>query len=220
MAKKAALEQFHKETISTVADRLFLENGIEKTTMDDIAREAQYSKATLYVYFKSKDEIFYYIVLKGMKLLHDNFEKVLVENKDTIDTYFAMCNILAEYCNQFPLYFESILETIASDDDSRKQSVILEEIYQIGEMLNQDVASLVQRGIQQGVFQNDLPHSSTGLVHWSALSGIIALANKKQNYISQRMGMEKNDFMRFGFQMMLKSILRPDIEISDERYNA
>ncbi|MFQ9916466.1 MAG: helix-turn-helix domain-containing protein [Flavonifractor plautii] len=37
--------------------------------MDDIAREAEYSKATLYVYFQSKEEIINAILLSGMVLL-------------------------------------------------------------------------------------------------------------------------------------------------------
>lgn len=216
MAKKAALEQFHRENISAVADRLFSENGIEKTTMDDIARVAEYSKATLYVYFKSKDEIFHYIVLKGMKLLHEQLEKTLTNNEDTLDAYYAMCNTLAEYCSQHPLYFQSILETIASDMDSRKQSQILEEIYQVGETLNHDVEKLMQKGIAQGVLREDLSYMPTGFVHWSALSGIISLANKKQDYICQRMGMGKTEFMQFGFEMMLKSIIKPDAPVKSE----
>jgi len=216
MPKKAALEQFHRENISAVADRLFSDNGIEKTTMDDIARGAEYSKATLYVYFKSKDEIFHYIVLKGMKLLHEQFKKALSDNENTLDAYYAMCNTLAGYCDQHPLYFQSILETIASDIDSREQSQILEEIYQAGEILNHDVEMLIQRGIGQGVLREDLSYVPTGFVHWSALSGIISLANKKQDYIRQRMGMSKTEFMRFGFEMMLQSIIKPNIPVKSE----
>ena len=54
MSKKQALTEFHRGSILAAAERLFAEKGTEKTTMDDIAREAEYSKATLYVYFQSK----------------------------------------------------------------------------------------------------------------------------------------------------------------------
>lgn len=210
MTKKAALELFHKESIASTAGRLFLKYGIEKTTMDDIAKEAEYSKATLYAYFKNKDEIFHYVVLKAMKLLHEKLEKVLTDENDPIAGYYAMCNILAEYSDQYPLYFESMLETIASDAASRKDSAVLEEIYRIGETLNGDIATLIQRGIEQEVFHNDLPDILTGLVHWSALSGIISLTNKKQDYISGQLNTGRQDFLQFGFRMMLRSILRPD----------
>ncbi len=213
MPKKTDLEHFHKENISAVADRLFSENGIEKTTMEDIAREAEYSKATLYVYFKSKDEIFHYLVLKGMRLLHEQLKKALTDNENILDAYYSMCNTLAVYCNQHPLYFQSILETIASDIDSRKRSQILEEIYQVGESLNEDVEKLMQRGMAQGVLREDLSYMPTGFVQWSALSGIISVANKKQEYIRQRMGMSKTEFMQFGFEMMLQSIIKRNVQV-------
>lgn len=63
MSKKQALTEFHRGSILAAAERLFAEKGTEKTTMDDIAREAEYSKATLYVYFQSKEEIINAILL-------------------------------------------------------------------------------------------------------------------------------------------------------------
>lgn len=208
MAKKAALEQFHRDSISIVADRLFMENGTEKTTMEDIAKEAEYSKATLYVYFKSKDEIFNYITLKGMRVLHENFTQVLLKKIGAIEQYMSICEVLAEFCEKSPIYFQSMLETIASDAESREKSEILEDIYQIGEKLNEDIEILIQKGVQEGVFKDELSCLPTGLVYWAAISGIISLAGKKQDYISQRTGMQKKEFMNFGFQMILQSILK------------
>ena len=69
MSKKQALTEFHRGSILAAAERLFAEKGTEKTTMDDIAKEAEYSKATLYVYFQSKEEIIGAILLSGMVLL-------------------------------------------------------------------------------------------------------------------------------------------------------
>lgn len=59
--RKQSLVAFHKETIIKEANELFLHNGIAKTTMDDIAHASGYSKSTIYVYFKSKDDIFQHI---------------------------------------------------------------------------------------------------------------------------------------------------------------
>ena len=45
--KKEALERFNRDNILTAAKELFELNGIEHTTMDDIARQADYSKSTI-----------------------------------------------------------------------------------------------------------------------------------------------------------------------------
>mgnify|MGYP000736118600 CR=1 FL=1 len=77
MSKKQALTEFHRGSILAAAERLFAEKGTEKTTMDDIAREAEYSKATLYVYFQSKEEIINAILLSGMVLLKKKIHEPL-----------------------------------------------------------------------------------------------------------------------------------------------
>lgn len=208
MPKKAALEEFHRNAISETANQLFLEKGIGKTTMDDIAKNAQYSKATLYVYFKSKEEIFHYNVLKGMQLLHKRFTEILNQSTDAVSQYMSLCEMLVVFYDQYPLYFQSMLDTIQLPANNSTKHTILGEIYQIGEALNKDIQTLIQRGMDEELFQDGLPCLETGLIHWGALSGIILLAGKKQEYLSQASAMSKTDFLQLGFRMTLASILR------------
>jgi AcrR family transcriptional regulator len=51
-------EEVLREKILTGAARLFQKFGLEKTTIEDIAREAGKGKSTLYYYFRSKEDIF------------------------------------------------------------------------------------------------------------------------------------------------------------------
>ena len=46
-----------RQTILDAADRLIAHYGYKKTTMDDVAREAGIGKGTIYLYFKSKEEV-------------------------------------------------------------------------------------------------------------------------------------------------------------------
>ena len=55
--RKKEPRSVHRENIASVASKLFAERGISSTSMDDIAKAAGYSKATLYVYFENKEEI-------------------------------------------------------------------------------------------------------------------------------------------------------------------
>ncbi len=54
-----------KNDIIDAAERVFFEKGIQQSTMDEIAREAEFSKRTIYVYFQSKDQIYYEIMLRA-----------------------------------------------------------------------------------------------------------------------------------------------------------
>lgn len=46
------------EEIATAALHVFAQRGLHQTTLDDVAKEAGVSKGTIYLYFKSKEELF------------------------------------------------------------------------------------------------------------------------------------------------------------------
>lgn len=57
--------------IVDVARQLFAKNGIEETTMNDIALASQKGRRTLYTYFKSKEEVYYAVVESELELMSE-----------------------------------------------------------------------------------------------------------------------------------------------------
>gem|GEM_PF-2509206 len=51
-----------KEQIADAAADLFLEKGVENVTLAEIAAQVGYSKSSIYSYFKSRDDIIFYLV--------------------------------------------------------------------------------------------------------------------------------------------------------------
>jgi len=67
LLRKIKEKEIRKNDIIIAAEKLFLTNSYNKTTMDDIAKEAEYTKKTIYSYFRSKDELYLLILLKNNK---------------------------------------------------------------------------------------------------------------------------------------------------------
>lgn len=57
---------------------VFSEKGFDKATMDDIAARANVAKGTIYYHFKSKEELFLFLVEEGVELLRDGVESKLM----------------------------------------------------------------------------------------------------------------------------------------------
>ncbi len=72
------------EQILTISEKLFIERGYEKTTMQDILNELKMSKGAIYHHFKSKEEILQTIIDKKVNrektLLHDLAARTHAEN--------------------------------------------------------------------------------------------------------------------------------------------
>ena len=66
----------NKKSILKVAEKVFVQKGFSLTTMDEIAKEAQFSKATLYQYFKSKGDMFFEIIYKSFEEVLQKVKKI------------------------------------------------------------------------------------------------------------------------------------------------
>jgi AcrR family transcriptional regulator len=64
--------------ILEVATRLFLEKGYEGTSIRNIADAIEYSPATIYLYFKDKNDIFWQIQCQAFDLLNERLKESLL----------------------------------------------------------------------------------------------------------------------------------------------
>jgi AcrR family transcriptional regulator len=74
--RKRNRELENKLFILDAAEKVFAKKGYTLATMDDIAGEVQFSKATLYRYFTSKRDIFMDIILNTFDEAHKNCIKI------------------------------------------------------------------------------------------------------------------------------------------------
>ena len=57
--------------ILEAGEKVFLRKGLSAATMDEIARECELAKGTLYLYFPSKELLFMAIMLRAITLMYD-----------------------------------------------------------------------------------------------------------------------------------------------------
>ena len=204
--RKKEPRSVHRENIVSAASVLFMERGIAATSMDDIAKAAGYSKATLYVYFENKEEIVGILVLNSMKKLDDYISSALIQHEATKARYDFICRGLVQYQEEFPFYFKMVLDKINIDFESKNYLPEEKETYQIGEEINEKIKNFLLSGMEKGDLRSDLEIMPAILNFWGMLSGIIQLAANKEEYIKKSMGLSKIKFLEYGFSLVYHSI--------------
>ena len=196
----------HREKIASAASVLFMDKGIAATSMDDIARAAGYSKATLYVYFKNKEELVGILVLDSMKKLYHYIVSALEQQETTKEQYNFICRGLVRYQEEFPFYFKMVLDKINIDFENYEYLPEEKETYQIGEEINEKIKEFLRSGMGKGDLRADLKIMPVIFNFWGMLSGLIQLAANKEEYIKKAMGLSKTQFLEYGFHMLYCSI--------------
>ena len=204
--RKKEPRSVHRENIVSAASTLFMERGIAATSMDDIAKAAGYSKATLYVYFENKEEIVGILALNSMKKLYDYISSALIQHETTKARYDFICRGLVQYQEEFPFYFKMVLDKINIDFESKEYLPEERETYQIGEEINEKIKNFLLSGMEKGDLRNDLDIMPAIFNFWGMLSGIIQLAANKEEYIKKSMGLSKIKFLEYGFSLVYHSL--------------
>ncbi|MCQ4664340.1 TetR/AcrR family transcriptional regulator [Extibacter muris] len=204
--RKKEPPNIHRENIALSAHKLFMSNGIECTTMNDIAKESGYSKATLYVYFQNKEEIIAFLVLKSMTKLDEYITLALENQKSTKGRYDMICQGLLEYQKQYPFYFAVALDEINIDFKNSNYLPEEEETYHVGEEINKKLQQFIQEGILANDLKPDIKILPTIMAFWGMLSGLIQISVKKEAYITQELKMSRQEFLKYGFETLYQSI--------------
>lgn len=82
-----------KKAIFQSAIKIFSVAGYTGATMDDIALNAGVAKGTLYYHFKSKEEIFNYIIAEGMNLIKEEVDLAASKEEDPLMKIRTMCKL-------------------------------------------------------------------------------------------------------------------------------
>lgn len=204
--RKKEPKAVHRHNIASAAQELFEKKGIEATTMDEIAKKAGYSKATLYVYFQNKEEIVGVLVLESMKKLYDYIAAAIEEKESAKVRYYRICEALVRYQEEYPFYFKTVLEGINIDFEHSKCLPEEEETFRIGEEINLLLKHFIEEGTAAGEFREETDSTTAIFSLWGMLSGLIQLAVNKEAYVTQEMKLSKQEFLKNGFDSLYRII--------------
>lgn len=138
-----------KEDILNVAKTVFAKYGYQKTTMNDIAKEAHKAKSTLYHYFESKNEIFTLIVKSEMDKMKSHCVSNTKRSDDLVEKLhlFTFSMFDRRVSELFDEYGFTILYDFFHFAPLIKDLVIDQQEFNINYL-----SSIISKGVEQGIF--------------------------------------------------------------------
>ncbi len=98
--------EMRKQRILTGALDVFKSKGLEGATMDEIANQSGFGKATLYYYFKSKEDVFSAILEDGWISIWESLEPIISDQKSPRQAFVNLLIKIAEIAQDRPGLFE------------------------------------------------------------------------------------------------------------------
>jgi len=149
-------QQTKKDTIADAALSCFLRKGYGGTSMDDIVKAAGTSKGGIYWHFKSKDDVFLFLLERDMERDKDKFNTMLEKYQTAKEQLIAYLDCCVEKALGSPMFV--LVGEFMSRAKSQEVMDRLNEIFSKKHTGSYIVHSILQRGVDSGEFhQMDLP---------------------------------------------------------------
>lgn len=141
-----------KRAIFDAAIKIFSISGYDGATMDDMAQEAGVAKGTLYYYFKSKEEIFKYIITEGVEVIKEQIAETVEKEEDALSKLKSLCALQLKLVYEKKEFFKVIMSQLWGQEVRQ-----LELRNVIGSYIN-SIEKYMKQAIDEGVIKNGEPY--------------------------------------------------------------
>ncbi|KAA3653471.1 MAG: TetR family transcriptional regulator [Calditrichaeota bacterium] len=203
--KEREREQKRNDIIDA-AERLFFSKGFGNTTMDEVAKEAEFSKGTLYLYFKSKEDLYLAITIRGLALLEESFRKAIQIGRTGLEKVKNIGEAYLEFASKYPDYFNAMIYYESNELDLQDAESNAQACEMQGMKTLQVVVEAVMIGMQDGSIRDDLDPMLVATVLWGNSTGIITITTLRGEHLREQHGMNIEDVVATSFEMTMRAL--------------
>ncbi|MGQ9800476.1 MAG: TetR/AcrR family transcriptional regulator [Candidatus Saccharicenans sp.] len=184
LQRKEIIQTEYRKLMLRAAENVIIRRGFRSATMDEIAREAGFSKATLYKYFRNKAQIFLGIILQYIEEIKDRLQAIQASDLAPEDKLQEMILAVMEIQNSKENISRLLLQdpnlrefahqlfAPARKDNSREVQQALKIFDARREEIRQSGYRVIVEGIDQGKFKEADPEILLHYV-WALLEGLM-----------------------------------------------
>jgi TetR/AcrR family fatty acid metabolism transcriptional regulator len=168
--KKDVVTEFRMSEILDAARAVFGRKGFNDTTVDEIAEQAGLAKGTVYLYYKSKQDLYFEALRFGFTSLITELERQIEETEGIDQKLRAFIAAKLEYCEKnrdfFKIYYSELgnIPTHPAAINSKFKALYFEQA--------RLVEGILKAGAQKGVVRS-MPHDRTALAILDVIRGVI-----------------------------------------------
>jgi AcrR family transcriptional regulator len=176
--RRSLEKRARRRKIQRVARRIFSERGFAGATIEEIARKAGLSVGAIYLYFKSKEELYVSLLQESLELLLDELERIGAAPSDPRAQLRAIWERFGTWCETFKEFHRLVL---LQSNGSGREGGSAEVVSALGQAVHRTFALLsrvVEEGIALGIYREDCRDTAPDLL-WGSFLGLVVLGEAR-----------------------------------------
>lgn len=206
MSRKEKEKLLREEDIVNAAEKVFTIMGYNKASMEDIAKEAQFTRKTVYQYFTDKEDLFFTVIIRG-------FKRLLFYCKEDIDTGITgfenlrkLASAYVRFYHDYPgtLQLMNYVEHVKSCKNDSKQK----EFSKISELLVLEISKVINQGKIDGSIRTDLDTVKLTLSAEFLISGFFHMLSISGKTFIKHFSLDEENFIDFNINLLCEAFAK------------
>jgi len=154
-----------QERIINAAMKEFVNSGYDKASTNEIVKEAQISKGSLFNYFKNKKDLYLFLIENSMKIIEQIFEKIDMNERDLFRRIYQVGLVKLNIQKKYPLVFD-FLKSLGDE----KAPEVKSDIDRIRGSILDDGLNRIYQNIDWSKFREGVdPEKAVHILNWTML---------------------------------------------------
>ena len=201
--RKAREKLIRHQQILDAAYEVFNQVGFFAATMDQIAERAEIAKGTIYIYFKSKEEVYFSLLLNGQDILISMLTDMKKRKPPPDQLLGEMAKTLFRFYSEHTSYFRIFMVMQQEDMQAKLSPELSQHINEQATTILNLLSNQIQRAVDAGAFYTESPWHVANIL-WGSFNGITQLAITREQL---RAGtMDTDDLLSLCFDMIRRGL--------------
>jgi AcrR family transcriptional regulator len=177
--RKEREKEARRNQILDATEQIFQAKGIQQATMDDIAKEAELAKGTIYLYYRNKEELQVGIMLRAFEMMNEGFERAVEQENLGIKKIIAIGDAYWRFAAEHPFHFGMMCNA----DFPMRDQISDELVAEMNEQSNwvwRLLIGTIEEGKHEGTIKADVDSFSSSLLLWLNSMSVLRMYQKVQ----------------------------------------
>jgi AcrR family transcriptional regulator len=211
--RKEREKERRREEILDAAQKVFFEKGLHSATMDEISEVAELSKATVYLHFVSKEDLYLAVTMRGLKLLYGTFRELISDGSTVVRTLNNMRIAFVDFFNTHRNYIR-MLGFFQTPQFHKQVSEAMKSACSAESDKNwEQIISLFVRGVGEKKIRADISPAEMAIVIWSNVTSLMLRIDGEGELWRERRKLDLNKTLETSFHLSIDAILTPEARL-------
>ena len=195
-----------RDSIVDAAEKLFFARGFASVSVDEIAAAAEISKGTIYLYFKTKEEISIEVARRGARLLMDMSRAAVDAAPTGREKVRSLGRALLAFYERHPDHFKTLFYqhrgASCRSAAARDGDPLIEALIEDRRKLHDFGVGVVREAIADGSVRPDVDPVKATLILVGMIIGLIRMVSVEEKALLKRFHVTGSDLIKEAFELM------------------